>query len=1206
MSKETIETLFNYLKDNDFETEFINKINQFYKDNPLKDKILDFDWIKNAIEKIQQDTNKEGENIEHLLKEAGTIFKRDGENDHSAIKKIQENIDLADFLGKDDSGQPKLQELGKNGDKFWNESVRNLIYNWVNNYYSSHSLENLTRHKETIPSDNIIPTDWNDWTIHSEEITLANAVYDFGEEYVNPSLNFNSDENENSFYAVITKRTNEKDSIYNSIIYNVNFELKNENYYQNTNQYYINLLMPKNSRRVGVADLNRNFWVISQNLSYLCRFLFGSGTRYTFSGIMNSIIQEIVELWENMIYLWAALYTLYGYEEHPLHVEYIYLPNDKYCTSRKFDNFNFWNLNDGSSFITRIETIKDRFMYMKKRYPQCNLCIIPIVRVDNYESNYYSTEWYPGMLLSSYNDSTFNYIQFKKDSGLLVATVNEDMQRQNSNYVFLNGVGYNENNFGNYNCTYIYPFSYIDDLRELNSQTYFCAFRPTFLINYAFENGKLIIKENNLQIAYTDVIRNNMKEETSQEFYGNFYNINEYQYDFYNSENNKSELEFSFNLLNNLPNYTIDSNNLTNIKKKRGTLTKKYYEGECLSRSISSDSTGFALEKEIIPLIPSYGNTNIIKNTDENDPNSDKNLYETNQLNKIISKEEYENAWSSLTNNDKYITEYYSKDKYKIDELELINYSMGLTIGEHYLAFWGSGINDYDYYKLYSNKIKKDKMSCPDHHAYTLYSGATLFNPLTGNHHSYKDYIFYSTYAPGGNWISYINKQIYEGYQDQYAYLYVFRGNQLKSNNWVLRYVETCGTLSYKNEEISFLPSEFWEHEWNSLFDTELQIKKNIKWNIQGIPDDVQKQNPMSFTYKHDLYHSYIRYYGVDEYNRSSQIILDIIKLKKYIQNNKSLFFKKAIEYRNAIVQTMLYGTNISIKGKKIGEKYYFPTTLRPDAEHPLKNYVQAIKIINPYNREELNYYKTTDEYTQYVFFPYKPGTTSGELVPNSVNYAHYFLDGSFAQRVDTDLDSAASFITNYEVVESNYILKGYLNNEWKKLPLLSSLDIIQKNIEIYCKDLIESCDEWIRRYKNIHNSLIKTFNDNKDIYTSPIYSKIKTHLFFSSGDYTCMEQIQYGDSRESWNYYKIYDNNPEDNGSTYNGLREQLIENIKDKENVPINSYILYRHNAKRKRTVSGKEVEKFLDYEKYPITGTETYADKAIEVPYPYSEST
>jgi hypothetical protein len=88
-------------------------------------------------------------------------------------------------------------------------------------------------------------------------------------------------------------------------------------------------------------DLNRNFWVISQNVSYLLKYLFHSETRYTFSNMINKISKEIFELWENMIYLWATLYAIYGYEEHPLHFEFIYLPNDIYCTSRKFDNFDF-------------------------------------------------------------------------------------------------------------------------------------------------------------------------------------------------------------------------------------------------------------------------------------------------------------------------------------------------------------------------------------------------------------------------------------------------------------------------------------------------------------------------------------------------------------------------------------------------------------------------------------------------------------------------------------------------------------------------------------------------------------------------------------------------------------------------------------------------------------------------------------------------
>jgi len=36
-------------------------------------------------------------------------------------------------------------------------------------------------------------------------------------------------------------------------------------------------------------------------------------------------------------------------------------------------------------------------------YPESNLCIIPFLRVGNYEHNYYTEEWYPGVALFNRN-----------------------------------------------------------------------------------------------------------------------------------------------------------------------------------------------------------------------------------------------------------------------------------------------------------------------------------------------------------------------------------------------------------------------------------------------------------------------------------------------------------------------------------------------------------------------------------------------------------------------------------------------------------------------------------------------------------------------------------------------------------------------------------------------------------------------------------
>ena len=69
------------------------------------------------------------------------------------------------------------------------------------------------------------------------------------------------------------------------------------------NAFYTRLIMPKYSRRLELEDLNRNFWVIGQTLSGLCDILFPDDP-YFFKDVLEGILNELPQLWENIAYLW--------------------------------------------------------------------------------------------------------------------------------------------------------------------------------------------------------------------------------------------------------------------------------------------------------------------------------------------------------------------------------------------------------------------------------------------------------------------------------------------------------------------------------------------------------------------------------------------------------------------------------------------------------------------------------------------------------------------------------------------------------------------------------------------------------------------------------------------------------------------------------------------------------------------------------------
>lgn len=69
-----------------------------------------------------------------------------------------------------------------------------------------------------------------------------------------------------------------------------------------------NLIMPQYKRRVEIEDLNRNFWVISQNLTILNKFMVS--LQDGIGEIFKSIFSEIIGLWDNIYSIWKSIFYL--------------------------------------------------------------------------------------------------------------------------------------------------------------------------------------------------------------------------------------------------------------------------------------------------------------------------------------------------------------------------------------------------------------------------------------------------------------------------------------------------------------------------------------------------------------------------------------------------------------------------------------------------------------------------------------------------------------------------------------------------------------------------------------------------------------------------------------------------------------------------------------------------------------------------------
>lgn len=158
--------------------------------------------------------------------------------------------------------------------------------------------------------------------------------------------------------------------------------------------YYIRLIMPKYTRRVEVEDLNRNFWVIGQALSAVAAALFDDNG--PIKKFMKYSLSEILQLWENVIYLWASVRLLNEKKSevepeesvYPIHYEVIDCPRAYDKPYRDINNFI-----DVPDF-SKADWYKP-FRGIAHNYPEHCLCLLIRCRFGNYEKDYYHTEVYP-------------------------------------------------------------------------------------------------------------------------------------------------------------------------------------------------------------------------------------------------------------------------------------------------------------------------------------------------------------------------------------------------------------------------------------------------------------------------------------------------------------------------------------------------------------------------------------------------------------------------------------------------------------------------------------------------------------------------------------------------------------------------------------------------------------------------------------------
>lgn len=282
-------------------------------------------------------------------------------NSNSIARILNDNIDLNEE--KYDSN---------NIEDFWNESVQSIMNYWKNAFTIGWLSSDITINDNSLQFkiEDIKKAD----AANSFKGSYSTEQGVFENPYVWPYLNVDKDtyldvRNSDKVVSVLQNSRN---------LQFTHTQDTSEKLISEHSKKYLRLIMPKYTRRVEIEDLNRDFWVIGQTITRISSFLFDSNS--PIGQLYKKLLNEIVQLWENIIYLWGE-YAILRNNAYPIRICYLPLPNNMLQPYRKYDNFTY---NDGSSAADRVKFLADK-------YPNNSLVIVPYSRTGNYDENFFST-----------------------------------------------------------------------------------------------------------------------------------------------------------------------------------------------------------------------------------------------------------------------------------------------------------------------------------------------------------------------------------------------------------------------------------------------------------------------------------------------------------------------------------------------------------------------------------------------------------------------------------------------------------------------------------------------------------------------------------------------------------------------------------------------------------------------------------------------
>lgn len=270
-------------------------------------------------------------------------------------------------------------------------------------------------------------------------------------------------------------------------------------HYQNLKKY-LRLIMPKYMRRVEVEDLDRNFWVIGQTITGICGAVFGDNSAYL--NMFNGILDEITQLWENTLYLWAAAELVTRKAEPEVRCIHCYLDNSDIQPILKYDNF-------GETVSYDKEEIKKRLKRYQDQFPENHLVILPEIREKNYKHNYYAVSYFPCVYY-------YNRLKGEVTVKSLLSQENPVKVDLTKGGVYMGAILIDDE---------ASQYRFVKDWSYPHDEPYYGLLRVNTDIDAYVGNGEIFL--NTLSITYTDISQILMKPSVSlNDVYQIFYEYN--------------------------------------------------------------------------------------------------------------------------------------------------------------------------------------------------------------------------------------------------------------------------------------------------------------------------------------------------------------------------------------------------------------------------------------------------------------------------------------------------------------------------------------------------------------------------------------------------------------------------------------------------------------------------------------------------------